>query len=535
MTQNTDGSGSVAGPQDKSGTARPETAGAGKDGAGKDKDAIRASGKGPGKGAGKGGGKGQGQGAGKPGGGAGKNQGKGPGAGKGPPNAQGAAGNPAPRPDGPGQQGRGQQGGGQQGGTANPARPGGPGQQGGGQPGAGRPQGGPGPRPVPAPPVVQVRPIAEPARMRRRHWGLLVSFVLLVLLPLAAVIFYLWSEAADQYASTAGFTVRSQESGGSSELLGGLAQFSGGTTASDSDILYEFIQSQEMVQLVDQRIDLRSHFTQNWPTDWAFSLWPDATVEDLVWFWHRVVGISYDSSTGLIEVQAVAFDAITAQAITREIVRESQDRINALNNRAREDAMRYAQEDLDRALARLKGAREALMQFRTRTKIVDPEADIQGRMGVMNSLQQQLAEALIEYDLLLGTTANPSDPRLIKAQQRIDVIRERIMIERQTFASDNTETGAVGEDYPTLISEFESLTVDREYAEETYRAALTALSVARDDAARQSRYLATYITPTLASEPEYPQREVLSALAALFLLLTWSILALIYYSIRDRS
>jgi capsular polysaccharide transport system permease protein len=382
--------------------------------------------------------------------------------------------------------------------------------------------------------VVQVRPIAEPARMKRRHWGLLLSFVLMVLLPLAGTVYYLWTHAADQYASTAGFTVRSQESGGSSELLGGLAQFAGGTTASDSDILYEFIQSQEMVRVADNRLDLRGHYAQHWPRDWVFSLWPDATLEDMVWFWHRVVGISYDSGTGLIEVQVTAFDADTAQAITREIVRESQDRINALNNQAREDAMRYAQQDLEQSLARLKEAREALTRFRTRTRIVDPEADIQGRMGVMNSLQQQLAEALIEYDLLLGT-ANPGDPRLVKAQQRIDVIRDRIGIERQTFASDSTETGAVGEDYPTLIAEFESLTVDREYAEESYRAALTALSVARDDAARQSRYLATYITPTLASEAEYPQRAVLAALAGLFLLLTWSILALVYYSIRDRS
>ncbi|MDU9006554.1 sugar transporter [Sedimentitalea todarodis] len=383
-------------------------------------------------------------------------------------------------------------------------------------------------------PVVQVQPIAGPARMRKRHWGLLTSFLLMVAIPLAAVAYYLWIHANDQYASTAGFTVRSQESGGATELLGGLAQFSGGTTASDSDILYEFIQSQEMVALVDARVDLRTHYSQGWPHDWAFALWPDATLEDLVWYWQRIVGISFDSGTGLIEVQALAYDPQTAQAITRAIVNQSQDRINALNNQAREDAMGYARADLDQSVARLKDAREALTRFRTRTKIVDPEADIQGRMGVMNNLQQQLAEALIEYDLLRGTTSN-TDPRLTKAQQRIDVIRERITIERQTFTSDNTDTGAVGEDYPTLIAEFESLTVDREYAEQTYRAALTALELARADAARQSRYLATYIRPTLATEPEYPQRALLTALAALFLLLIWSIGALIFYSIRDRS
>jgi capsular polysaccharide transport system permease protein len=348
------------------------------------------------------------------------------------------------------------------------------------------------------------------------------------------VIFYLTAVAEDQYVSTAGFTVRSQENSGATDLLGGLANFAGSTTASDSDILYAFIQSQEMVEAVDARIDLRSEYSRHWPRDWAFSIWPDATLEELIWYWQRIVGISYDSGSGLIEVQAVGFDAEVSQVITQAIVDVSQIQINALNERAREDAMGYARTDLDEAVAQLKSAREELTKFRTRTRIVDPEADIQGRMGVMNNLQQQLAEALIEHDLLEGTVSE-GDPRTRKSLQRIEVIRARIDSERQTFTSDNTDTGAVGEDYPSLISEFESLTVDREYAEEAYRAALTALSVARDNATRQSRYLATYIKPTLAQESEYPRRPLLAGLTGLFLLLIWSIATLIYYSIRDRS
>lgn len=392
-----------------------------------------------------------------------------------------------------------------------------------------RPQNRPGQRPDSAAP-----PLASRARMKRRHWGLLFSFFLLVLAPLAAIIFYFWTIAVDQYASTTGFTVRQEESGGASELLGGLAGFTSGNAASDGDILYEFIQSQEMVETVDAVVDLRAHYSAHWPDDWAFSIWPDASLEALIWYWERVVRVSYEPSNGLIELRVLAFDAEMAQRIAREIQRVSEARINALNAQAREDAMGYAQADLDESIARLKAAREALTRFRTRTQIVDPAADIQARLGVMTNLQQQLAEALIEYDLLHGT-ARDDDPRLTKAEQRIQVIRERIASERAAFASDGTEVGSLGEDYPTLIAEFESLTVDREYAEEAYRATLAALSVARADAARQSRYLATYIQPTLPHSSEYPRRYLLSALAALFLLLGWSIMALIYYSIRDRG
>lgn len=385
------------------------------------------------------------------------------------------------------------------------------------------------------PPVVQVRPLAEPATMRRRHWGLMFSFVLLVLIPLASLAFYLWNVAEDQYGSTTGFTVRQEESGSASELLGGLVQFGGGGgVGADGDILYEFIQSQEMVQAIDAKLDLRLHYSRPWPDDILFALDPEATMEDLVRYWQRIVRISYDQSSGLTELRVLAFDPDMAQRVAEEIVVESQAMINALNTQAREDAMRYARVDLEDSLIRLKAAREALTQFRTRTQIVDPAADIQGRMGVMNTLQQQLAEALINYDLLLDSV-NPGDPRLTSAERLIEVIRGRIAVERENFASDSTETGGAGEDYPSLIAEFESLSVDREFAEGTYRAALAALDVARANAARQSRYLASYIQPTLAQTSEFPRRFVLLGLAALFLMMAWSIGALIYYSIRDRS
>lgn len=403
------------------------------------------------------------------------------------------------------------------GGSAKPLRPSGP--------------GGPGQGPG-AVPLVQIRPLADAAMMKPRHWGLVISFGLLVLAPLALAIFYLFAIAQDQYSSTTGFTVRQEEGGGASDFLGILPQFGGGG-AGDSDVLYEFIQSQRIVEEIDARLGLREHYSQHWSTDKVFGIWPDATIEDLLWFWKRVVRISYDQPTGLIELRVLAFDPAFAQAVSSEIVAESQSMINALSDAAREDAMRYARGDLDEALTRLKEAREALQRFRTRTQIVDPEADIQGRMGVMNNLQQQLAQSLIDLDLLRDTT-NANDPRVVQAQRQIQVIRSRIAQERENFATDTTENNALGQDYPSLIAEFESLVVDREFAEETYRAALTALDVARANANRQSRYLATYIEPTQAQSAEFPRRFVLIAMMALFLVLTWSILALVYYSIRDR-
>ena len=378
---------------------------------------------------------------------------------------------------------------------------------------------------------------APKATMRRHHWGVFFSMLLLVIAPLAFTIWYLFFVAEDQYASVTAFTVRQDEGGGATDLLGGLDLFAGTGGSSDTDILFEYIQSQKLVEIIDQRLDLRGHFEQHWDRDKAFSLWPEAATEDLVWFWKRMVRISYDQAAGLMELEVRAFDPDYAQTMASEIVAESDRMINNLSEAAREDATRYARDDLVDALERLKVAREALTNFRTRSQIVDPEADIQGRMGVMNNLQQQLAEELIEFDLLSQITNSPgntNDPRIERSQRRIEVIRSRIASERQAFAQGADDVGAQAEDYPSLIAEFERLTVDRQYAEETYRAALTALDVARANAIRRSRYLAAYIEPTLAERAEYPQRYILSGLTGLFLMLAWSILALVYYSLRDR-
>lgn len=385
-----------------------------------------------------------------------------------------------------------------------------------------------------APEVVEVRPIAKRARAKRRHWYILLSFYVFFITPIVLIAYYLWVEAHDQYASTTGFTVRQEEGGSAASLVTGLSALTGGGAGTDSDILYEFVRSQEIVQAIDVKLDLRAHYQGPWPQDRVFAIWPEASIEDLHWYWQRVVRVSYDQATGLMEVRVLAFDPDMAQQVATQIVTESQDKINELNERARADAMGYAERDLGEALERLKATRQALTDFRTRTQIVDPEADIQGRMGVMNNLQQNLASALIEYDLLRETTSE-SDPRILQAARKIRVIRDRIGSERQNFTSDDTSTGGLGEDYPSLIAEFEALTVEREFAEETYRAALAALDVARDNAARQSRYLATYIQPTRPETAEFPQRFTIVGLAALFLLLAWAILTLVYYSIRDRG
>lgn len=369
------------------------------------------------------------------------------------------------------------------------------------------------------------------ARARKRHYAILASFVLGVVAPLIVAVFYLYAIAEDQYASSFGFAVRSEELDSAQSLLGGLASLSG-NSSSDTDILYEFIQSQTLVEAIDARLDLRKIYSKP-GFDPVFALNPEVVIEDLVDYWLRVVRISYASGTGLLEVRVNAFTPEDAHAIATAIVEESTIMINDLSAIARADATRYAREDLEQAVARLKSARQALTQFRSQTRIVDPSADIQGQMGLLNSLEAQLAEAVIELNLLMETSRD-TDPRVEQARRRIAVIQGLIEQERQKFGMGGTSRVDGDKDYSTLVGEFERLMVDLEYAQKSYLAAQTVLDSAQAEAQRQSRYLATYAKPSLPQSAQYPERAILSLLTGIILFLLWVIGVLIYYSLRDR-
>lgn len=357
---------------------------------------------------------------------------------------------------------------------------------------------------------------------------MMVSFGLIVLGPVLCMAIYLHLYAADQYASRVGFTVRREEAGTAMEILGGLSRISS-SSSSDTDILYKFILSQELVRSIDAEFDLRALYGKP-RNDPVFALPDGANIEDLVDYWTRMVRIFYDPGTGLMEVELRAFDPLDAKRLAVAVLDRSNAMINALSAVAREDATRYANDELDIAVERLKAARQALTLFRNRTQIVDPSADIQGQMGLLNSLNAQLATGLIDLDLLTETTRE-SDPRIDQARRKISVIEKRISEEREKFG---VGTNAGGRAYADLVGEFEGLQVDLEFAEKAYLSALTAYDNAVYEARRQSRYLAAYLAPTLAESPLYPQRGVILLVASFLLAGLWSIMVLIYYSLRDR-
>ncbi|MEN8952791.1 capsule biosynthesis protein [Planktotalea arctica] len=372
-------------------------------------------------------------------------------------------------------------------------------------------------------------PPVRSARLRSRHIAAAVSFAVMVLLPVIVSAVYLWTRASDQYASTFAFSIRSEEASSGIELLGGIADLSG-SGANDSDILYDYLRSQHLVEKMQTSLDLANLWSLP-ERDPIFAFEKTGLIEDLHKHWDRMIDISHDSTRGIIEVRARAFSPEDARLINEEILDHSGELINQINNIAHEDAVRYALDDLQRTKARLSQARTALTEFRVLNEMVDPGVNISTQTSLVATLEAQLTETLIEIAMLSANTRR-SDTRLSQAIQRQNVLQSRIDQERSKRTIGTGEAGKQG--MARLFGEYEKLIVEVEFTEQSYQIARAGFDAAISDARRNTRYLAAHILPTKADKSLFPKRGLILSFIALGTFLLWALISLVGFSSLDR-
>jgi capsular polysaccharide transport system permease protein len=82
---------------------------------------------------------------------------------------------------------------------------------------------------------------------------------------------------------------------------------------------------------------------------------------------------------------------------------------------------------------------------------------------------------------------------------------------------------------------FEKAAVEKEFATRAYQSALTTLELARTDAARQHRYLATIAEPSLADEARFPRRYLGTLTVFLACFLAFSIGSLLVATVKEHA
>lgn len=339
----------------------------------------------------------------------------------------------------------------------------------------------------------------KPSLRRRRNLFAPVLLATTVVLPVSLVAGYMYFFASDQYASQAAFSIRSEQGGVVSQgFLGAIASMGGTGSAQDTDLLFDYIRSQAIVEAVDEKLNLRNIFRQR-GADWLFSLRPEAPIEDVVRYWNRMVSVSNESRNGILQVEVKAFTPKDAQLILQKILSESSDLINQLSEEARADSLRPSGEMVDEARRDLQELRRQLTDFRRENQIVTPEIEAQTRSVLIGELQGRIADSLVERDSILAYT-NERDQRVQNIDNRIESLRAQLEQERVDLLQSRDDNDV------DVFGVYESLLVDQEMLNIAYSQALASQASAHAEARRQARYVAVHVPPSLAQTPLYPER-----------------------------
>lgn len=359
--------------------------------------------------------------------------------------------------------------------------------------------------------------------------ALLRSFFIVCGIPTLIAGVYFGAIASDIYVSEARFSIRSANSGGGGG--GGLAELLVSPIVSsagqDVMVVADYVQSQDMLQKIQQSLALRSHYSDE-SNDFLARLDENATSEELLEYFNNQVQLLHETSSDVLTLKVHAFDPVFAQDLANLIITLSEDLVNRMSNRMEADALSVAQREVERTSEKLLLASNKIRSFRNLNQSLNPAAESEAYVGLVSGIEQKLLEvrtALSEK----GAYMRSSAPEMVSLLNREKALKHQLQIEKSRVSGD-TE----GAELSGLIDTYQPLVLDQELAQQQYASALTSLEVARLEAQRKKQYLITFIQPSLPDEAIEPRRiyQILTVFMSAFL--AFLIGGLMWSALRDH-
>jgi capsular polysaccharide transport system permease protein len=323
--------------------------------------------------------------------------------------------------------------------------------------------------------------------------------------------------------------VRSPQHQTQGGLFGEMLQGSGLTHSQDDAYsVHDYILSRDALRVLDAKLGVRKAFTSTRvdPIDRFPGLSWDNSFEDFYRYYGRHVGVEYDPASSISTLTVHAFTALDAQRINGLLLQMSEDLINTLNGRSRQDLIHYAEDEVKLATEQATAAAAALFEYRSKHEIFAPDQQAAIQLVSVAKIQEELVAT--EAQLAQLRKLSPSNPQIIGLESRADTLRHAVGTEAAKV------TGVNGS-FSARAPNFERLTIESTFADKQLGVALAGLESARNEAQHQQLYLERLVQPSLPDKAMEPRR-IRSIFTVLLLgLITWGVVSLLLAAIREHS
>jgi capsular polysaccharide transport system permease protein len=353
-------------------------------------------------------------------------------------------------------------------------------------------------------------------------------FVLTVALPTALAVVYFGFIASDVYTSESSFVVRSPEKP-SASTLGVLLKGAGFSSARDESFTVQnYILSRDALGVLTAEMALDKAFA-NPQVDFVnrfASFDGDNSFEALHRYYQKKVAVLTDSNSSISTLTVKAFTAQDAQRANQVLLERSEALVNRLNERGRQDLIRFAKAEVDQAADKAKTKALALSSYRNSQGVVDPERQATAQLQQVAKIQDELIATTTQLGQLKAFT--PQNPQIESLENRAKILRSEIA----------KETGKVTGDAKSLSNkavEFQRLALEADLANKQLASALASLESARNEAQRQQVYLERIAQPSLPDVAQEPRRARSIFSTLLLGLMAWGILSMLVAGVREHQ
>lgn len=353
-------------------------------------------------------------------------------------------------------------------------------------------------------------------------------FLVTVLIPTLISGIYFGLLASDIYISESRFVVRSPQRQPTT-TLGALFQGAGfSRSQDDSYTVQDYIFSRDALLKLDEQFSLGKKFSDS-DIDifsrFAGLGWDDS-FEALYRYYLKRVSVNLDSLSSITTLSVNAFSPDDALQLNEKLLELSENLVNQLNERGRQDMIRFALAEVETAEKKAKSAALAVSNYRNKKGVFDPEKQSALQLQQVSKMQDELIASKIQLSQILAQTSD--NPQIPSLKNRIETLQTEIDSEVAKVAGGNRSLA-------NKSSEYEGLILERVFSEKQLAAALTSLEQARNDAQRKQLYLERIAQPSrpdVAMEP----RRIRNVLATFVVgMLAWGILTMLMAGVREHQ
>lgn len=389
--------------------------------------------------------------------------------------------------------------------------------------------------------ILQLPELAKPRNRLPWTW---LSFLAVVIVPTVLASLYYAFIASPQYMVESQFAVRGSTQN-SLSALGLSIVGSSAPHASDSYVVADYIQSAQILLDIKERVglDVRSLYTRP-DIDFLYREDADKSLDEFRDYWRSMINVSFNSTTGNVTLRVFAFTSTDARAISDAILKVSEDLVNSLSEKSRQQLIGVATEQVSLSEDRLRNVRSQMTELRRTEQAVDPAAIASMESAIISGLEQQLAGLRTRYKALLDTL-DPDAPSARVIERQIVALETQLGEQRnrlsggsggENASSEKTSRSAgVLSALPDMIARFSELTVEEEFATKAYTMSLAALEAAIQEARKQELYFGVYVTPRTPEVALYPLSLLNTGIVLLAAFCVWVIGYFGFRSIREHA